>query len=50
MKAEVNQKCPSEYDGNKCVKPAGHRGKHLNDEDKFVMWTTAGAAQATKQK
>jgi len=44
-------RCKSEFDGNRCVKPSGHRGKHLSDVDvheqiQFVQWTDAGAARA----
>jgi hypothetical protein len=46
---ETDQRCKSEFDGSRCVKPVGHHGKHLNDQDQYVMWTTSGVAQHEKE-
>jgi hypothetical protein len=47
---EDGKKCLDEFRDYRCQRPEGHRLKHWDDRNGFVMWTAAGAARILKEQ
>ena len=45
------ERCNSVFNGDQCVKPAGHSGKHLNNDNfQCVTWTKGGVIEWLKER
>jgi hypothetical protein len=51
MEGTEANRCDSIFDGSRCVKHSGHRGKHFNDDNcQFVQWTKGGLMEWLKEQ